>query len=79
MRWKWFFNKGKHQDDIEDDYEPKPWSKRTERKAPVATDCPELEAYFNSIERDLKDPNLRRKVKSNLNQNQKEFYQRSQK
>ena len=73
MRWKWFFNKGKNPDDIEDDYEPKPWSKRTERKAPVATDCPELEAFFNSIERDIKDPALRRKVKSNITQEQKDF------
>ena len=73
MRWKWFFNKGKDPDDIEDDYQPKPWNKRTERRAPVATDCPELEAFFNSVERDLKDPALRRKVKSNINENQKQF------
>ena len=61
MRWKWFYD---------DEYEPKPWDTRTERSAPVATDAPELEAFLAAIEKDFKNPELRRKVKSNLNQNQ---------
>ena len=47
--------------------------RRNNKKAPIATDCPELEAFFNAIERDLKNPDLRRKVKSNLNRNQINF------
>ena len=73
VRWKWFFNKGKDPNDIDNDYHPKPWDKRTNKKAPEAHDAPELEAFFAGIERDLKDLNLRRKVKSNLNENQINF------
>ena len=73
MRWKWFFNKNKDPEDIEDNYEKKPWDERSKRTAPVATDAPELEAFFASIERDLKDLGLRRKVKGNLNSEQIKF------
>ena len=82
MRWKWFHNKNKDPNDIDNDFTKKPWTEGTNKKAPIATDCPELEAFFNAIERDLKNPDLRRKVKSNLNRNQinfikevKEYYQ----
>ena len=70
MRWKWFYNKNKDPFSIDDNYQPKPWDTRTERSAPIATDAPELEAFLAAIEKDLRNPNLRRKMKSNLNQNQ---------
>ena len=70
MRWKWFYCKDRDPFNIDDDYEPKPWDTRTERSAPVATDAPELEAFLAAIEKDVRNPELRRKVKSNLNQNQ---------
>ena len=73
LRWKWFFNKGKDPNNIDDDYQKQPWDTRTEKKAPVAVDAPELEAFLASIERDIKDPSLRRKVKSNLSENQIKF------
>ena len=73
LRWKWFFNNGCDPDNIDDDYQKKPWDTRTEKKAPVAIDAPELEAFLAAIERDIRDPGLRRKVKSNLNQNQINF------
>ena len=50
MRWKWFFNKDKDPNNIEDDYSPKPWDTRTEKSAPVAHDAPELEAFLAGIE-----------------------------
>ena len=61
LRWKWFFLKNEDPNNIEDHYVSRPWDVRTEKRAPIATDCPELEAYFAGIERDLKDPTLRRK------------------
>ena len=73
MRWKWFFNKDQDPNNIDNDYSAKPWDTRTEKSAPIATDAPELEAFLAAIERDIKNPTLRRKVKSNLNQNQRKF------
>ena len=73
MRRKWFHNKHKDPNTIEDDYSPKPWTKRSERRAPIASDAPELEAFFAAVERDLKNPDLRKKVKSNLNEEQRKF------
>ena len=58
--------KCRYPNNIDNDYTKKPWDKPTDKKAPVATDAPELEAFFNAVERDLKNPDLRRKVKSNL-------------
>ena len=76
MRWKWFHNKHKDPNTIDNDFTKRPWTKRSERKAPVAHDAPELEAFFAAVERDIKDPNLRRKVKSNLNIEQRKFINR---
>ena len=73
VRWKWFFNKNIAPEDVDNDYKPQPWSTRTEKSAPVAHDCPELEAFLSSTERDIKDLLLRRKIKSNLNENQINF------
>ena len=73
LRWKWFHCKNEDPNAIEDNYRKKPWDVPTNRAAPVATDAPELEAYLAGIERDIKDPSLRRKVKGNLNQNQINF------
>ena len=73
MRWKWFFNKDKDPFNIEDDFVPKPWDTRTERAAPVATDAPELEAYLAGIEKDLRNPSLRKRIKSNITNEQREF------
>ena len=73
MRWKWFHNKHKDPNTIEDDYSPKPWTKRSERRAPIASDAPELEAFFAAVERDMKNPDLRKNVKSNLNEEQRKF------
>ena len=73
MRWKWFFNKEKDPFNIIDDYQPQPWHSRTDRQAPIATDAPELEAFLAGMEKDLRSPELRRKMKNNLNQNQKNF------
>ena len=78
LRWKWFFLKNEDPNNIEDHYVSRPWDVRTEKRAPIATDCPELEAYFAGIERDLKDPTLRRKIKSNLNENQWKFFKEVQ-
>ena len=69
MRWKWFFNKDQDPNNIDNDYSAKPWDTRTEKSAPIGTDAHELEAFLAAIERDIKNPTLRRKVKSNLNQN----------
>ena len=68
IRWKWFFNKDKDPANIDDDYSPKPWDTRTKKQA-----APELEAFLAGIEKDVRNPDLRRKVKANLNQNQINF------
>ena len=34
---------------IDYDYHPKPWDKRTSKKAPVANDAPELESFFATV------------------------------
>ena len=73
MRWKWFFNKEKDPFNIIDDYQPQPWHSRTGRQAPIATDAPELEAFLAGMEKDLRSPELRRKMKNNLTQNQNNF------
>ena len=65
VRWKWFFNKDKDPLNlIEDDFKSKPWDTRTERSAPIASDAPELEAFLSAIEKDIKNPELRKKIKS---------------
>ena len=66
LRWKWFFNKNKKPEEVDNNYVKKPWDTRSDKQAPVAHDCPELESFLSAIERDLTDPNLRRKIKSNL-------------
>ena len=42
IRWKYHFEKDKNPDDPQNDFEKKPWYQKTDRKAPVAKDCPEL-------------------------------------
>ena len=49
MRWKWFFNKNKDPNNIDDEYSKKPWDERTKKKAPIATDAPELEASHHKL------------------------------
>ena len=73
LRWKWFFNKNKDTFNLDDDFQSKPWDTKTERSAPTAHDAPELEAFLAGIEKAIRNPNLRRKIKSNLNENQIEF------
>ena len=70
VRWKWVFNKNRDPLNIDDEYHAKPWDTRTERSAPIATDAPELEAFLSALEKDIKNPELRRNIKSNLNENQ---------
>ena len=74
VRWKWFFNKDKDPLNlINDDFQAKPWDTRTERCDPIASDAPELEAFLSAIEKDVKNPELRKKIKSNLSQTQWEY------
>ena len=73
VRWKWLFNKLKDPTNIDDEFVSKPWDTKTHRKAPFANDAPELEAFLSAIEKDVRNPDLRRKVKCNLNQSQLNF------
>ena len=73
FRWKWFFNKHKKPEEISHDHISQPWDEKTERSAPVAQDCPELEAFFNQCYRDLFDPALRKKITDNLSKEQRDF------
>ena len=66
LRWKWFFNKNKKPEEVDNNYVKKPWDTRSDKQAPVDHDCPDLKSVLSAIERDLTDPNHRRKIKSNL-------------
>ena len=44
-----------------------------DRAAPVARDCPELEAFIAGIEKDVMNPDLRRKIKDNLGPEERAF------
>jgi hypothetical protein len=65
LRWKWFFTKNKDPFNLDDDFQPKPWDTKTERSASISHDARELEAFLAGIEKDVRNPNLRRKIKSN--------------
>ena len=73
VRWKCFFNKNKDPFNIDDEFQSKPCDTCTERSAPVATDAPELEAFLAALEKDVKNPELRKKIKCNLNQSQWDY------
>ena len=73
IRWKYHFAKDKDPMEPEPDFKKEPWYQRTSRPAPIARDCPELEAMLAGVERDLFDPDLRKKIKDNLTQEQREF------
>jgi hypothetical protein len=73
LRWKWFFNKDIDPNDIDDEFIPKPWDTRNERRDPFATDAPELEAFLSATEKDVRNLDLRRKISSNLSQYQWSF------
>ena len=66
IRWNWFFNKQMQPEEITHDHVSQPWDEKTLRQAPTAQDCPELESFFNGMEKDLFSPALRKKVKDNL-------------
>ena len=60
---------------IKNDFVSKPWDVPTDKAAPVATDCPELEAMIAASYGDLFDPAQRRKIKDNLTKEQRDFIQ----
>ena len=71
-RWKWHFCKSMKPDEIED-YDKKPWDVPTNRAAPIATDCPQLEAFFSESYTNLFDPSKRKKKKDNLSPEERDF------
>ena len=71
-RWKWHFCKGMEPKDIEE-YVKKPWDVPTDRAAPIAQDCPQLEAMFAQSYTDLFDPKQRKLIKDNLTPEQRDF------
>ena len=73
VRWNWFHNNGKELDEIENNYVKKPWDTKTDRAAPIATDCPVLEALFEGCRRDLFDPTQRKQIKDNLSTEQRNY------
>ena len=73
LRWSWFFNKHQKPEDISHDHVSQPWDEKTQRSAPVAHDCPDLEAFMEAIHRDLIDPSKRKKIKDNLSSDQRNF------
>ena len=73
IRWKWHFNKTKKPEEVDDSYTRKPWEEKTDKQAPVASDCPELEAFLAAVYKDLFDPALRKKIKSNISIDQRNF------
>ena len=73
MRWAWLFNKEKRPVDVDQDFIKQPWYKKSDKKAPRADDCPELEAFIAAVGRDVSDPKLRRPIKDNLTPEMREF------
>ena len=73
IRWKYHFAKDKDLTELEPEFHKELWYQRTSRSAPIAQDCPELEAMLAGVERDLFDPAMRKKIKDNLTQEQREF------
>ena len=73
LRWKWFFNKNSSLEEVLDNHTSHPWDEKTDRSAPVAQDCPELEALISAVYKDLFDPALRKKIKGNLSKEQRDF------
>ena len=71
MRWAYHFNKDRRPEDVDQDFQKKPWYRKTDRAAPVA--CPALETYFEAVGRDLSDPNLRKKISDNLTPDMRKF------
>ena len=59
--------------ELEDDFQKKTWYQKTERAAPMARDCPEIEAFLAGIEKDIMNPDLRRKIKDNLTPDERAF------
>ena len=66
IRWKYHFAKDKDLTQPEPEFQKEPWYQRTSRSAPIARDCPELEAMLAGVERDLFDPALRKKIKDKV-------------
>ena len=60
-------------EDVQNNHVFQPWDERTERNAPIAQDCPELEAFLSAVYRDLFNPSLRKKIKYNLTEEQHDF------
>ena len=75
MRWNWHYNKSKKPEEVDDSYIGKPWDEKTDRLAPVASDCPELEAFLAGVYRDCFDPAQRKKINSNISVDQRNFIQ----
>ena len=73
IRWKWYHNKNVKPEDVDESHKSQPWYERTDRLAPPANDCPELEAFLSALYRDLFDPTLRKKISSNLTEGQRDF------
>ena len=64
VRWIYFWAKQRDfREDVENNFEKKPWYQGTDRKAPLAS--PAIEAFLDKCERDLSDPGLRNKIKDN--------------
>ena len=73
LRWNLFFNKHQQPEDVPHDHVSQPWNEKTKQAAPVAQDCPELEAFIEAFFRDLVDPAKRKKIKDNLTQDQRNY------
>ena len=67
------FNKHLKPEEISHDHVSQPWDKKTERNDPVGQDCPDLEAFIESVYRDIVNPSLRKKITDNLSPEQRDF------
>ena len=56
-----------------DEFVKTPWYQKTDKAAPVARDCPELEAFLAAMERDVMNPDLRKKIRDNLDPDERAF------
>ena len=73
LRWAWHRNKGQNFETILDTFEKEPWYERTQKSAPIARDCPQLEAFLDACFQDLFNPSLRKKISDNLTKDQRDF------
>ena len=71
MRWRYFWNKEKTEEEIENEepFQKNPWYQAKGTAAPKA--CNALEAFIEACSRKFLDPKNRKKIKSNLNQEMK--------